>query len=85
MRAHSNEKRSETDLTRKRYDRVASFYDLFEAPMERFRFSQVFLGAFYKGFPAAPIAKVVVLIPIPIGFLGIIEAHSHIAHRINGH
>ena len=32
-------KRSDTDLTRKRYDRVASFYDLFEAPMERFRFS----------------------------------------------
>jgi len=32
-------KKSDTDLTRKRYDRVASFYDLFEAPMERFRFS----------------------------------------------
>jgi len=32
-------KKSDTDLTRKRYDRVASFYDLFETPMERFRFS----------------------------------------------
>jgi ubiquinone/menaquinone biosynthesis C-methylase UbiE len=29
---------SDTNLTRKRYERVASFYDRLEAPMERFRF-----------------------------------------------
>jgi ubiquinone/menaquinone biosynthesis C-methylase UbiE len=29
-----------TDLARKRYDRAAPYYDLFEAPMERLRFSR---------------------------------------------
>ena len=32
-------KASKTELTRKRYDRVAFLYDLFETPMERFRFA----------------------------------------------
>ena len=31
--------KSTTYLTRKRYDRLAPFYDLLEAPVERFRFS----------------------------------------------
>ena len=31
--------RSITDLIRKRYDRLAPFYDLLETPVERFRFS----------------------------------------------
>ena len=31
--------RSFTDLIRKRYDRLAPFYDLLETPVERFRFS----------------------------------------------
>jgi ubiquinone/menaquinone biosynthesis C-methylase UbiE len=30
---------SNTNLTRKRYDRLAFFYDFLEAPLERFRFS----------------------------------------------
>ena len=30
---------SKTDLTRRRYDRIASFFDFLEAPMERSRFS----------------------------------------------
>ena len=32
-------KTSNVDITRMRYDRLASFYDLLEAPMERFRFA----------------------------------------------
>jgi len=28
-----------SDLTRKRYDRLAFWYDIIEAPMERFRFA----------------------------------------------
>ena len=30
---------SNTDLTRRRYDRIASFFDFLEAPLERSRFS----------------------------------------------
>jgi len=30
---------SNSNITRKRYDRLASFYDLLEAPVERFRFA----------------------------------------------
>lgn len=30
---------TDTQIARKRYDRVARFYDLFEAPMEHFRFA----------------------------------------------
>ena len=32
-------KKSNVNLTRRRYDRLASFYDLLEAPVERFRFA----------------------------------------------
>ena len=32
-------KKSNASLTRRRYDRLASFYDLLEAPVERFRFA----------------------------------------------
>ena len=34
------EKPSKTVITRKRYDRLAIFYDFMEAPLERYRFSQ---------------------------------------------
>jgi len=39
MKAGKHERESITDLIRKRYDRLAPFYDLLEAPVERFRFS----------------------------------------------
>lgn len=39
MKTGKREANSITDLIRKRYDRLAPFYDLLEAPVERFRFS----------------------------------------------
>jgi len=39
MKTGKHERESITDLIRKRYDRLAPFYDLLEAPVERFRFS----------------------------------------------
>jgi ubiquinone/menaquinone biosynthesis C-methylase UbiE len=39
MKTGKHEAKSITDLIRKRYDRLAPFYDLLEAPVERFRFS----------------------------------------------
>lgn len=39
MESHQRNPISITDLIRKRYDRLAPFYDLMEVPVERFRFS----------------------------------------------
>lgn len=39
MESRQRKARSVTHLIRKRYDRLAPFYDLLEAPVERFRFS----------------------------------------------
>ena len=39
MKFGQRKARSITDLIRKRYDRLAPFYDLLETPVERFRFS----------------------------------------------
>jgi ubiquinone/menaquinone biosynthesis C-methylase UbiE len=39
MESRQRKARSVTHLIRKRYDRLAPFYDLLEAPLERFRFS----------------------------------------------
>jgi ubiquinone/menaquinone biosynthesis C-methylase UbiE len=39
MKPEERKAMSLTDLVRKRYDRFAPFYDLLEAPVERFRFS----------------------------------------------
>jgi phosphatidylethanolamine/phosphatidyl-N-methylethanolamine N-methyltransferase len=39
MKSGQRKATSITDLIRKRYDRLAPFYDFLEAPVERFQFS----------------------------------------------